>query len=155
MCRIRSVVWCAGLLALCLVGGQVRAQGAYNLHEKGIERINEARSVAPLSVDTLFGDQISHFDGGVTFTNVDITVPGNSGLPVELRRSLRVDDRSKVNGNHLGGFGEWSLDIPRLSSEVAVSLGWRTAGGTVNQRCSVPGALPDTPMVAAEDYWGG
>ena len=155
MCRMRSVVWCAGLLALCLVGGQVRAQGAYNLHEKGIERINEARSVAPLSVDTLFGDHISHFDGGVTFTNVDITVPGNSGLPVELRRSLRVDDRSKVNGNHLGGFGEWSLDIPRLSSEVAVSFGWRTSGGTVNQRCSVPGALPDTPMVAAEDYWGG
>ena len=129
--------------------------GNYGLHEKGIERLNQAREISPFSVDTLFGDQINHFDGGVSFAQVDISIPGNDGLPVELRRVLSVDDRSKINGNHFGGFAEWDLDIPHLSSEVALSVGWRPEGGTVNQRCSVPGPLPGTATVAAEDYWGG
>lgn len=152
----KSVAWVLGVaLVTCLLPARVVAQGSYNLHEKGIERINDARKVAPLSIDRLFGDQISHFNGGAEFYSVDISVPGNNDLPVELRRALTVDDRSRVNGLHLGGFAEWDLDIPRLSSEVATAKGWHPAGGTVNQRCSVPGPMEDIISVAAEDYWNG
>ena len=131
------------------------AANEYRADEKGIERLNQAQSVAPLSVDTLFGEQVSLFNGGTEFASTDISIPGNEAPPVELRRVLLVDDRSRVNGNHIGGFAEWDLDLPRLSSVVVVAKGWRPAGGTVNQRCSVPGPLEDTATVAAEDYWDG
>ena len=131
------------------------AANEYRADEKGIERLNQAQSLAPLSVDTLFGEQVSLFNGGTEFSSTDISIPGNEAPPVELRRVLLVDDRSRVNGNHIGGFAEWDLDLPRLSSVVVVAKGWRPAGGTVNQRCSVPGPLEDTATVAAEDYWDG
>ncbi|MBN8798406.1 MAG: hypothetical protein J0H45_03460, partial [Stenotrophomonas nitritireducens] len=143
------------LLLLWAVGVDANAQGAFNLHENTVERMSKAREVSPLSVDTVFGDQVGNFDGSTSFSHVDISVPGNDALPVELRRVLRVEDRSRTNGHFLGGFGEWAVDLPRLSSEIATTLGWRPASGTVNQRCSVPGPLPDTAAIGAEDYWGG
>lgn len=143
------------LLLLWAVGVDANAQGAFNLHENTVERMSKAREVSPLSVDTVFGDQVGNFDGSTSFSHVDISVPGNDALPVELRRVLRVEDRSRTNGHFLGGFGEWAVDLPRLSSEIATTLGWRPASGTVNQRCSVPGPLPDTAAISAEDYWGG
>lgn len=134
----------------------ISAQAAdYRLDEKSIERLNQARSVAPLAADTLFGEQVSLFNGGTEFANTDIAIPGNNALAVELRRILAVDDRSRANGNHIGGFAEWDLDLPRLSSVVAIAKGWRPAGSTVNQRCSQPGPLDDTASVASEDYWDG
>ena len=152
--RSVRIAWVV-LLTLWAIAPQAWAQSAFNLHENTIERLSQAREVSPIAVDTVFGDQISHFDGSVSFSQVDIAVPGNDALPVELRRTLRVEDRSRVNGHFLGGFGEWALDLPRLSSEVSVAYGWRPAAGTVSQRCSLPGPLPSTPTVAAEDYWSG
>ncbi|MGB3873975.1 MAG: RHS repeat domain-containing protein, partial [Stenotrophomonas sp.] len=143
------------LLFLVVFCVDAAAQGTFNLHENTIERISQARDVSPLSVDTVFGDQVSHYDGSASFNHVDITMPGSDALPVELRRTLRVEDRLRTNGHFLGGFGEWALDVPRLSSEIATSLGWRPSSGTVNQRCSLPGPLPDVGTISAEDYWGG
>jgi hypothetical protein len=131
----------SGFLGAFVIFGLAISQahaGTYGLHEKAIERINEAKNVAPLSVDTAFGEQVSLFNGNASFSNVDISVSGNSSLPVELRRVLSIDDRSRVNGQHLGGFAEWDRDLPRLSSTIAAAKGWRAAGGTVNQRCSTP-----------------
>ena len=122
------------VLLSCVLWADARAQANYNLHEKGIERLNEARTVAPLSVDTLFGDEVSRFDGTAEFQATDISIPGNDSLPVELRRTLKIDDRSKINGNHYGGFAEWDLDGHYLVSEEANGKGWRPSGGTVNHR---------------------
>jgi len=132
------------------------AQTTFGVHEKAIERINEARNIAPLSVDDVFGDQISNFDGGGEFTSVDIAVPGNSSLAVELRRSLKIDDRLRLNGTHLGGFAEWDLDIPYLSGIFATAAGgWKPASGTVNQRCSLPSEPGFAGSMPPEDYWNG
>ena len=145
---------------LCLTsawGASARAQtGSYALHEKGLERINTAQNVAPLSVDTVFGDQISRYNGSVEFNHVDISVPGNNALPVELRRNLSIDNRLQGEGNHLGGFGEWDLDIPHLSGVFADTAGgWQVPGPSPNQRCSVTSAPKNAGMFAAEDYWQG
>ena len=144
------------LLAITFGVHTAHAQTTFGVHEKAIERVNEARSVGPLSVDDVFGDQISNFDGGGEFTNVDISVPGNNGLPVELRRSLKIDDRMRLNGTHLGGFAEWDLDIPHLSGIFATAAGgWRPASGTVNQRCSLPSEPAFAGTMPPEDYWSG
>ena len=61
-----------------LLDGIASTQGSYGLHEKGIERLNEARNVAPLSVDTVFGDQVSRFDGTTEFQVTDISIPATT-----------------------------------------------------------------------------
>ena len=82
------------LAASCLLlPALVLAQeDAFGLHEKNIERVENAQKIGMLSAD-VFGDRISHFSGGLSFNNVDVSLPGNSGLPVELRRSFSVQDR--------------------------------------------------------------
>lgn len=45
----------------------------------------QARRISPLDVDTAFGSNISYLDGSTRFSNVDISIPGNSSLAVELR----------------------------------------------------------------------
>ena len=127
------------------------AQSNYKLEEKGAERLNAARKVAPLSADTLFGDRISHFNGNVTFRVTDVSVPGNNELPVELGRLLTIDDRRIQNGTHLSGFGEWDLDIPHLYSVVSQMHGWAPSA----TRCSSGAEQPMVSTIAPEDYWDG
>lgn len=124
-------------------------------HEKGVELLNKAREISPIAVGNAFGEQISLFDGGGAFSVVDISVPGNNALPVELKRTLRVDDRSRLNGTHLGGFAEWNIDVPYLVGVFSVSSGWATESGGASQRCSIPGSPPSYPSGVAEDYWDG
>jgi len=147
----------AGLgLALSFGFAHAQTPGSYGLHERSIERINGAKDLGVLSADTLFGEQVSLFNGSTTFENVDISIPGNSGLPVELRRKLNVDDRSRLNGQHLLGFGEWDVDVPFMSGVFAAAAGgWRPAGGTVDQRCSLPQEPALAGFTGPEDYWNG
>ncbi len=121
----RCVLSAAGLF-LCVVAGLAGAQTPkYGVHEKAIERISEAREVGPLKVDGMFGDSLSMYNGSVDFGVADVSVPGNSGLPVELRRRFNVADRRETTivtwFDHFGGFAEWDLDIPYLSDRPGFS----------------------------------
>lgn len=131
----------------------------YAVHEKHIERITEAQKVAPLGVDA-FGDQISYFTGGLGFNNLDVSIPGNDGLPVELRRSFSVQDRREFTSGpskkgQLGGFGEWNLDVPHLSGTFKASVGWKVGGSSSTQRCSNTWAPADYVNFLSFDYWSG
>lgn len=132
----------AGLgLALSFGFAHAQTPGSYGLHERSIERINGAKDLGVLSADTLFGEQVSLFNGSTTFENVDISIPGNSGLPVELRRKLNVDDRSRLNGQHLLGFGEWDVARARARArriQVRASNALDCYGN-----CSAPNARRD------------
>ena len=113
---------------------------SYALHEKALERINAAKSLGPLTGDA-FGDQLSLFNGTVSFNNVDISVPGNNALPVELRRRYNIEDRREFAGNplglgYLGGFGEWDIDIAYLKGTFAQSTGWKVDATDPLARCS-------------------
>lgn len=130
----------------------------YGVHEKHIERLTQAQKLAPVGVDG-FGDQISYFSGGLTFSNADISLPGNSSLPVELRRTFAIEDRRELNNGpspkgHLGGFAEWDLDIPHLSGMFKATVGWQVAGSATN-RCSQPAPPADHYPLNSYDYWNG
>lgn len=129
-----------------------RASGTYSLHEKALERVSEASKVAPLGIDA-FGDQLSLYSGSVEFSNVDISVPGNNDLPVELRRSLRIEDRRQ--GGYLGGFGDWDIDVPHLRGLFAEGAGWVVGSGASNQRCSTTSPPPAYYLFPSSDYWQG
>ncbi|WP_334180583.1 RHS repeat domain-containing protein [Pseudoxanthomonas sp.] len=149
----------AGLIMCAVTGLAVAQTPKYGVHEKAIERVSEARDVAPLKVDGLFGDGLSMYNGSVDVAVADVSVPGNSGLPVELRRRFNVVDRRETAAiswfDHFGGFAEWDLDVPHLSGTFAASTGWQVSGSSPNQRCSTTSTPPAQTYFPAYHYWNG
>eukprot|EP00456_Euglypha_rotunda_P017724 TRINITY_DN16131_c2_g1_i3.p1 TRINITY_DN16131_c2_g1~~TRINITY_DN16131_c2_g1_i3.p1 ORF type:complete len:1017 (-),score=179.54 TRINITY_DN16131_c2_g1_i3:31-3081(-) len=146
---------------LCLLVPALSQAADYDmLVDYATERVNHARETAPLPVDGAFGDELSLYQGTVTFNNTDISVPGNSQLPVELRRTFAVQDRRETTSlpatGLLGGFGDWNLDIPNLHGSFAASTGWQVEGGNPNSRCSAP-SIPVYSIGSfnAYEYWDG
>ena len=65
--------------------------------------------LAPYGND-LMGDMIDKNTGSIVFEHTDISLPGNSGLEVALRRKL-----SQGNSRYTPfqqGFGDWVIDLP-------------------------------------------
>jgi hypothetical protein len=166
-----SITSCARLLALVIVAvgclaasGTAIAQSTYELStDRAIERINGAKETAPIPVDGAFGDQHSLYDGTVTFSNVDVSIPGNNALPVELRRTYSVQDRRELNGSlratgQLGAMADWSLDLPNLHGTFAESTGWQVqidGGERTNARCTNRGRPPTIDVFTYDEYWDG
>ena len=75
----------------------------------------------------ILGDQIDPNTGGISFEHTDVSLPGNSGLEVALRRRISQGYTYKESTN--AEFGDWEYAVPRI---VAVSP---VAGWTGN-RCS-------------------
>lgn len=147
----RTFAGAAGTLLLFFAAA-VQAQSGYGLHEQHRERIDKAGKITAVTYDSAFGAQIAITNGLTEFAATDISIPGNSGVPVELRRRLVVDDRSRGSGTHIGGFGEWDIDLPNISVVAQKTTGWTWGATSVNQRCSSPGSLPDYNMFPAETY---
>lgn len=91
-----------------------------------------------------FGEEISAYTGGISFSQTDVALPGNSALEVAIRRRLVVDGNkspTKPNDENLWRgymFGEWELDLPYLSGTYSESQGWVVDTATPNARCSSP-----------------
>ena len=58
----------------------------------------------------LMGDMIDKNTGGISFQHTDISIPGNSGLEVALRR--KITQGSAFYTPFQQGFGDWVLDLP-------------------------------------------
>jgi len=116
--------------------------------------IRAAEQVAPLTSD-LFGDSVAPYLGQTEFNQVDIDLPGNDALPVQLRRRFVVSSLTKDMvrdekggmGNPYGGAGNWDVDVPYISGVFDSGYKWdKRNGDTVQQRrCSTvftPGTQP-------------
>lgn len=144
--------WTWGLVcafASSLAPGVSQAQSStLNWGEEYAKRIKATELVSPLG-DDVFGDQVNLFNGTVSFSATDISLPGNSALAVELVRTYDTQDVS--SGRPLG---QWDLDLPRLSGVHPANQPWAPA-----QRCSTVAAPPsiDTGQYnfLADDYWSG
>ncbi|WP_157509069.1 RHS repeat domain-containing protein [Ferrimonas futtsuensis] len=86
---------------------EVRDYG-YNFLEK-----NDIKADIPTLTTSLLGDKIDYFSGSISFEQVDVSIPGNFDIPVNITRTLGDPD-----GWHRGTreFGNWSLSIPHISS---------------------------------------
>ncbi|TQV87929.1 RHS repeat-associated core domain-containing protein [Aliikangiella coralliicola] len=80
----------------------------YNFHEQN----NITPEIPTLTTD-LFGDQIDPSSGSVSFSQTDISIPGNSGLPVTITRTLSDPDSWFRETRE---FENWSLSIPHVRS---------------------------------------
>ncbi len=121
--------------------------------------IKSAEAVGTLGND-LFGDRVNLSNGALSFSTTDVSLPGNSALPVAITRTFAVSNsRGYINDAPLG---DWDLDLPRLSGVFAPT--WISgAYGTPGKRCSVTTAGAAQPPVVsagttdfhATDYWQG
>lgn len=120
-------------------------------YEEFGKHLQAAQAVAPVG-DSVFGDEVSLYNGATTFEVTDFSIPGNSALPVSLGRRLIIDDR-RVDPGYLGGFGDWDLDIPYIEAVVTTDNGWKLNSGST-ARCSdttdtldteVPGPVGNIP----------
>jgi hypothetical protein len=114
--------------------------------EEYSKRIRAATTVEPLTHES-FGAQVNLYNGSTEFSVVDVSLSGNDALSVEVRRHLTIEDKSTFKGA-LGGFGDWSLDVPYIHGLFAADKGWKIIPGDGYSRCSVP-AMPDTSRTAS------
>ena len=147
---------------LLLVGAQP-ALAQVTIPEEYGKTVQTRQVVGALGSD-LFGDTTSFYTGATSFSIVDVSLPGNNALPVEIRRSFSAESRDGMLRNQLlgrdGSFAEWELDIPYLHGIFSFLGGWQVGGGTPsNMRCSLAGGVdaepPEYPAWIPSDYWHG
>jgi len=164
--KIRGIL-AAASLALLGVSGQVAGQVRKELHEEYDKQIRTAEVIGALGND-LFGEQVNFYTGSLSFAVTDVSLRGNNALPVEVRRSFKVEQRDSLYSQGL--FGDWELDIPYLYGTFARAQGgaggWQVSTRTPNARCSVgvnSAAPPDAKASGsgygnyfeAEEFWAG
>ncbi|WP_313207164.1 RHS repeat protein [Stenotrophomonas sp.] len=157
--------WMSAVAALCLSSAfNVSAQenGRYVWEEYG-KRLSSGQSISPTGTD-LFGDQVSLYDGSLSFKVTDISLPGNSALPVEFTRTFTVRDRGDTHATIYNDFPleDWEIALPNISGQFSVD--WISGvPGKAGQRCSVAKPADASPpyvrvgvdIVQTKDFWQG
>lgn len=136
-------LWFLALAGLTLFASLTHAQSSstgVEAYEEFGKRLRAAQEVTPLTSE-VFGDHVSLYNGAVEFNVTDIDIPGNGALPVRFGRRLEIEDRRLPTG-HLGGLGDWDLEVPYIDGVFTREDGWTVQGNpyTVQSynRCSLP-----------------
>jgi len=86
-----------------------------------LKRANVEERMQALGND-LLGDQIDPNTGSLSFSHVDVSIPGNSDLEVAIRRTRSFGDPyTQFNNNYTASngkaslsFGDWELEVPKV-----------------------------------------
>ncbi len=134
---------------------QGSGQGGVEVWEEYDKQFKRRNSIAALGPD-LFGEEVNLANGALAFSATDLSIPGNSGLPVALTRSISVSSRPYQAVNDKP-FADWELDVPRI--EGTYGLVWEGP----NDRCSrttppesvTVGGSPGAVTFVARAFWSG
>lgn len=142
----------AGLVAILAFAPLVaKAQSEANFSWDELDRRLPSSSRVEALGPTLMGDEVSLSDGGLAFSVVDVSIPGNNALPVELRRRYSVKDRKDTIND--GMLADWQIDAPNISGVFAPD--WINTGEQPGRRCSAA-TLPPVPIRhQRSDFWQG
>ncbi|MDQ3205672.1 MAG: wall associated protein [Pseudomonadota bacterium] len=151
--KIRTGQALACLLLAC--SGIAGAQEAKEVWEEYGKRLGASQTVSPLG-PTLFGDSVSLSNGALSFSATDVSIPGNSGLPVAFARVFTVTDREGRWSD--SPVADWDIDVPTISGSFASQ--WISAtAATPQSRCSAvpapPAVIVGTTHFKPEDFWQG
>lgn len=152
----RSLAW----LLACLPALAVAQVPETTIYDEQGKLLRGSDVVASLGPD-LFGDEVSLYTGSLEFVQTDVSIPGNSALPVSIGRRFSVGE----NGYKRHHFGDWMLEVPRAHGVFTVSRDWSVplGGGYSGERCGRFGVPPTERMgagnaavdVTGYDYWQG
>ena len=150
-----SVLGPLSVISVFVSGGSLAQSSVHMEHEYG-RQVARAQRASSIGAEG-FGETVSAYSGATSFMHADIDLPGNSGLPVTLMRSYRVEDRYGVG--RFGGFGDWDVAVPYLGGVFQGSLGWvvgPASSGDRHKRCSL-GLAPYTSQLHFQlhEIWQG
>ncbi|KFN40991.1 RHS repeat domain-containing protein [Arenimonas oryziterrae] len=143
-------------IAACAIAGFVHAVDVADEYSR---QIKSAEAIGVLGPD-LFGDRSNFYTGATEFAVIDVRVPGNEALPVQIGRHFSVGN-ADTNGLDRA-FMDWDIEIAHLSGTFGRD-GWQgQVAGKPDQRCSVSQytAVPPTVVhqgvgFSGDDYWSG
>lgn len=75
------------------------------------ERLQISQDVEPLD-QSLAGESIDYFSGGLSFSVTDISIPGNFAIPVQISRTLTQSTEV------FSQFGDWEMNLPRITGRL-------------------------------------
>ena len=128
------------------------------------KRLRASEQVSALGSE-LFGDQVSLYTGQTAFRHVDIDIPGNSALPVQLSRryaiatlvSDQLFDARGGPGNPYGGLANWDIEVPYVYGTFDSVYRWNIplGSGTQQPRCSQYFPPRVSGGMDAAEIWSG
>ncbi len=112
--RVLALVFAGTLWA----SGNAVAQSAQTLRDMEVNwNVRQATDSRLTMLDNaLMGDSVDPDTGGLNFSHVDVSIPGNFGLEVAVRRNL--SQGWKYHSSVSAEFGDWWLDVPRVTQLV-------------------------------------
>jgi YD repeat-containing protein len=152
--RIVKIAFGSPLLALLFSTGLPSYAQETSVFKEQSKLIRPTDDTVALGND-LFGDKVSLYTGGLEFIHNDVSLPGNSKLPVAVGRRFQTGSYP-VNGKL---FGNWDIEVPHLHG-VFASSGWTAARGTDPLlRCShfgePLGVSSSQGIFQAKEFWHG
>jgi hypothetical protein len=119
-----------------------------------LSRQRASYTLQPLT-GNLFGENISLQNGDVSFSNIDLTVPGV--IPIHISRSYRGRHHLHFNS---GALADWSLDIPAIHTTMLQGRDRLSGAWGQNKACSGPlnpgGILSKHgALYLSHEYWNG
>ncbi len=130
------------------------------------KKLRAAEQLNPLGGE-MFGESVSLYSGQTEFSHVDIDLPGNNALPVQLRRrfvitSLMQDqswDAAGSVGNAYGGLSNWDIEVPYIYGIFDATNKWDVSDGHANpsnSRCKQYfNPKVSQPALAVNEVWSG
>ena len=131
---------------------EASASDVQNMVELALSRMKVNEQITPETTG-LFGERVDLNTGSISFQTVDVSLIGNSNLPVEIRRSYRGSRNNRGNNS---SFGDWALDIPSITT---TTLEYRP--GRLSHRPKCAGELSPSfvntgfATVGPVQYWSG
>jgi RHS repeat-associated protein len=123
-------------LAIPTIAVAVAAAGAARAQSVNLSYLEAKDPVAPDAIaphgTDLFGDRINLFNGSFEFEHTDLSLPGNSQLPVALLRHHSPGQHYDVRGQ----FGDWDLNVPWIGGSFSSRYGWVTSTNGTTDRCT-------------------
>jgi RHS repeat-associated protein len=144
------------LFIICLLVPLLGNAQTMSMKDEFSKKIKAANTIDSLG-DNLFGNNTSESTGKTAFENIDISLAGNSSLPVQFGRRLDIDHR--YTPEELGGLGNWDIDVPYIEGTFSKRTGWAVISPTAPNRFNrCTSALPPAIEVARftpEEVWHG
>lgn len=128
------------------------------------KRLRASEQLSALGSE-LFGDQVSLYTGQTSFRHVDIDVPGNDALPVQLSRRYTIAplvgdqffDSRGGPGNPYGGMANWDIEVPHIYGIFDSIYKWNIPLGATTQqkRCTDYFPLKVSGGMDPTEVWSG
>ena len=145
----------AAFFLLCISSAVLPAyaQNSMAWGEEYARKIDASQAIDPLK-DASTGENISLYDGTTTFSVIDISIPGNSKLPVELSRTWNLQNE----GVEYLSMGDWIVDAPNIDGTFLANIGWpdqRCTAATAPSGTTYTGGVNQYAVIRADEYWNG